>query len=209
MKWERQSGPLTTKEIESSEILCVKAIQKNIQDIPQFKNDADKLNLRLDEIHRIYICKDQITGDYPIFIPSNTLISKKFVARARLKTLHEGVSHTIAEVRERFWISKLRHFTKRVTHKCYGCKRFRACPAAVVGDLPLDRTSGSRQFQLIGLDFAGPLIYIKKGKQEGKTYILVYSCNLTRAVYMDLMRDQSLEEFLTILHQLIARRGRP
>ena len=136
-------------------------------------------------------------------------MSKKFVARTRLKTLHEEVSHTIAEIRERFCISKLRHFTKRVTHKCYGCKRFRACPAAVVGDLPLDHTSGSRQFQMIGLDFTRPLIYIKKGKQEGKTYILVYSCNLIRAVYMDLMRDQSLEEFLTILHQFIARRGRP
>ena len=41
---------------------------------------------------------------------------------------------------------------------------------------------------MIGIDFDGPLIYIKKGKQERKVYIIMYSCNLTRAVYTDLMR---------------------
>ena len=62
---------------------------------------------------------------------------------------------------------------------------------------------------MIGFDFAGPLIYIKKGNQEGKAYILLYSCSLTRAVYMELMRDQSIEEFLTSLQRFIACRGRP
>ena len=99
---------------------------------------------------------------------------KKLVAHAHLRTLYRGVGHTMAKIRERSWIPKLRQLTKRVIHKCYGCKRFRT-PA--VADLPLDRTRGSRQFQVIGIDFAGPLIYIKKGKQEEKAYNLVYSCN--------------------------------
>ena len=117
-------------------------------------------------------------------------MSEKLVAHAHSKTLHGGVNYTMAEVRERFWIPKLRQLTKRVIDKCYECKRFRAvsCPAPAVGDPPLERKSGSRQFQVIGIDFAGPLIYKKKGQQEAKAYILVYSCSLTRAVYMDLMR---------------------
>ena len=78
LKLERQSGLLTIKEIESSEILWVKTIQTKIQYTQQFKDDAEKLNL--DKIHRIYICKGCITGDYPIYIPSNTLITKKLVA---------------------------------------------------------------------------------------------------------------------------------
>ena len=84
-----------------------------------------------------------------------------------------------------------------------------ACPAPAVGDLPLDHASGSRQFQVIGIDFAGPLIYIKKVELEGKVYILVYSCSLSQAVYMDLMRDQNLEEFLTTLQRFTARSERP
>ena len=101
------------------------------------------------------------------------------------------MGYTMAEVRKRFLIPNLRQFPKRISHKRYVCKRFQAvvCPASAVGDLPLDRTSDSRQFQVIHIDFE-TLIYIKKGKQEGKAYILMYSCSLTRAVYVDLMRDQ-------------------
>ena len=101
---------------------------------------------------------------YPIYILSNALISKKLVANSHLKTLHWGVGYAVVEVRERFWIPKLRQLTKRVIHKCYGCKRFPAvaCTAPAVGNLPLDHTSSSRQFHMIGINFAGPLIYIKK-----------------------------------------------
>ena len=101
---------------------------------------------------------------YPIYILSNALISKKLVANSHLKTLHWGVGYAVVEVRERFWIPKLRQLTKRVIHKCYGCKRFPAvaCTAPAVGNLPLDHTSSSRQFHVIGINFAGPLIYIKK-----------------------------------------------
>ena len=133
-------------------------------------------------------------------------MSKKLVAHDYLKILHGGVDYSIAEVKERFWLPKLRQLTKSIIHECYGCKRFRgvACPVPAV-----EGNCGARQFQLIGIDFAGPLIYIKKGKQEGKVYIIMYSCSLTRAASMDLMRDQSLEEFLTCLQRFIARRGRP
>ena len=125
--------------------------------------------------------------------------------------LQEGVGYTMAEFRERFWISKFFQLTKCVFHKCYGSKGFWAvaCPASAVGDLPLDCTSGSRQFQVIGTNFAGLLIYTKKRKQEEKPYILLHSCSLTRAAYMDFTRDQSLEEFLKRLQWFMSCRGRP
>ena len=85
LKLERQSGPLRTKEIESSEILWVKTGQTKIQDtLLEFKDDAEKLNFQLDKTRRIYICKGRITGDYPISIPSNTSMSEKLVAYAHL-----------------------------------------------------------------------------------------------------------------------------
>ena len=52
----------------------------------------------------------------------------------------------------------------------------------------LELISGLRQFQLIRYDFAGPLIYTKKRKSLQP----FASDSLTRAVYTDLMRDQSL-----------------
>ena len=124
LKLKRKSGPLMTRELEISEILWVKAMQTKIQDTPQFKYDAEKLNLQLDENHRIYICKRCITGHYPIYIPSNTLISEKLAAHAYLKSLHGVEGYTVAEVRERVWIPKLRQLTKDVIYKSYGYKRF-------------------------------------------------------------------------------------
>ena len=39
-----QSGLLTTKKVENSKVLWVKVIQTKIQDTPQFKDEAEKLN---------------------------------------------------------------------------------------------------------------------------------------------------------------------
>ena len=196
VKIGKTAKPLTTKEIESFENVWVKTIQTKIQETLEFKDGAEKLNLQLDKTRRIYICKGRITGDYLIYIPSNTLMSEKLVAHGQLKTLHGRVSNTMGRGQRKI-LAKLCQLTKRVIHKYYGCKRFRAvaCPAQAVGDLHHGRTSGSRQFQVVSIDFAGQLIYIKRGKPEGKAHILVYSCSLTREVYMDLMKDQSLEDF--------------
>lgn len=73
-----------------------------IRDTPQFKDDAEELYLELDERHIIYICKFRITGNYPTYIPSNTLMREKLVAHGHLKTLNRGMGYIMAEVRERF-----------------------------------------------------------------------------------------------------------
>ena len=68
---------------------------------------------------------------------------------------------------------------------------------------------GQTPFQVIGVDFAGPLRYRKKPKTEGKAYIPLYACSLTRAVYVDLVPNLETAEFIRSLKCFIARRGRP
>ena len=46
-------------------------------------------------------------------------------------------------------------------------------------------------------------------KKEGKAYILLFACSLTRAIHLELLSDQSTEEFIKSLKRFIARRGRP
>ena len=48
------------------------------------------------------------------------------------------------------------------------------------------------------MDFAGPLRYRKKPKTEGKAYILLYDCSLTRAVYVDLVPNLETTEFIFV-----------
>ena len=73
----------------------------------------------------------------------------------------------------------------------------------------LKETKGSRPFQAVGVDFAGPLKYKKNKKTEGKAYVVLYACSLTRAVYIELFSSLNTQEFLQSLERFIARRGRP
>ena len=93
----------------------------------------------------------------------------------------------------KYWIPGLRKLAKKVIYRCNGCKRFRAiaCLKPKTGNLPADRTQGNRAFHVIGVDFAGPFLYQMSQKTVGKANILLYICSLSRAVYLDVLPNQS------------------
>ena len=138
-------------------------------------------------------------------------MSEKIIADAHLQTLHGGVGLTMSMVRESYWIPKLHQLTKKVIRKCYGCKRFQAAAFAnpPTGNLPRERTEGSIPFQVIGVDFAGPIYYRQTAKSEGNSYIMLYTCSLTRALYLEVLPDMTCEEFLGSFKRMIANRGHP
>ena len=117
----------------------------------------------------------------------------------------------MAKVRERHWVPRLRRLVKRIVKKCPGCKRFQAAALAVPppGLVPRDRAEGSTPFQVVGVDYAGPIKFKATERREGKAYLILYACSLTRALYLDLARSLQTGEFLLSLKGLIARRGRP
>ncbi len=112
------------------------------------------------------------------------------------------------------WIPRLRRLTKRVIRKCRGCKRFqvKAYADPPTANLSHETTTGSTPFKVIGLVYACPIRHLNKTKKEKKASVALYACSLsrpiTRAVYLDLLPDQSTEEFLLSLKQFIARKGR-
>ena len=119
---------------------------------------------------------------------------------------NSSMAYTMAEVREKFWIPKLRQLIKRVIFRCYGCKRFRAaaCPVPEVGDLPLDRISGSRQFQVIGIDFVGPFNLHKEREARRENLLSCVQFSLReRYTWTSCRKDQSLEEFLITANSLL------
>ena len=63
-------------------------------------------------------------------------------------------------------------------------------------------------FEVVGVDYAGPIYYCSK-KSEDKSYILIYTCSLTRGLHLELMPNLSCEEFLASFKRFVAVRGRP
>lgn len=59
------------------------------------------------------------------------------------------------------------------------------------------------------MDYVGPIKYRASKNREGKAYIVLYACSLTRAVYLQLTKTLETEEFIGTPKRLIARKGRP
>ena len=58
--------------------------------------------------------------------------------------------------------------------------------------LPTDRTAGSVPFEVLGVDFAGPIAYKLSPKMDGKAYILLFACSLTLSYYQIKQLKRSL-----------------
>lgn len=90
---------------------------------------------------------------------------------------------------------------------CTVCKRFRAQRAtAISSPLPLNRIKESNSFEVIGVDFAGPL-YTKDNSY--KTYKLLITCAVSRAIHLELVPYFKTETFLMAFRRFMARRGVP
>ena len=171
---------------------------------------SKKLNLQRNA-NGMLECRGHIQGEYLIFLPDSALYTIKVVQPAHVTTLHGGVGLTMAKVREVQSVPHLCKLTKRVLRNCWGCKRFQAvaAPRPPAGPLPRDRTKGDNPFSIIGVDFTRPVKYLQqKSKKEQKTYIVVYSCSLIRAVFLELLPSLETGEFIESLKPLMARRGR-
>ncbi|KAF2892544.1 hypothetical protein ILUMI_13629 [Ignelater luminosus] len=70
-----------------------------------------------------------------------------------------------------------------------------------------NRITKAKAFQVTGLDFAGPL-YVKENKRE-KGYVILFTCDVTRAIQFELDSNLRTETSLLALRRFMARRGVP
>ena len=188
---ERQAGLIVNNEIENRRLWWIRQAQHAAQINVNFQAGPLQLNLQLND-QDLLECRGRIMGEYPIYLPDDQPFTAKLVHLAHLTTLHVGVGLTMAKVRERYWVPRLRRLVKKIRKSCYGCKRWRikAYQAPPPGNLPDNRTKGSAPYQVVGIDFAGPIRYQLKARTESKAYLALYGCSLTRAVHLDLLKSE-------------------
>ena len=205
-----RKGPLTSEDLREETDWWIRRVQNLDSKKPQFTQTKNALNL-IPNSDGILECRGRIQGMYPVYLPADSTFTRKLVQRIHSETLHGGVSLTMAAVREKYWIPKLRRLVKSVRSTCWGCKRFTAPPLTTPppGPMPSDRTLGGAAFEVIGTDFAGPIFYKLNPRRQGKAYLVIFSCSLSRAVHLELVPSLKTSAFLPCLKRLIARRGRP
>ena len=165
----REYGPLKTNETEQKTIWWIQRVQQEANKRGEVEGVKVLLNLQLNDTG-VFQCRGRIAGQYPIFLPENSDFTRNVVEQAHLTTLHGGVASTMARVRERYWVPKLRRMVKKARSDCFGCVKFRsqAYQNPPPGNLPATRTEGSAPFQILGVDFAGPIATNQKRELKRK-----------------------------------------
>ena len=115
-----------------------------------------------------------------------------------VRLIHEGdLKHVggarmlLNKARETYWIEHGLVVAKQVLTKCAYCtaKVAKEIPY-VTAPLHATRYQPTRTFETIGVDMFGPMeVTIGRGKPRGKRFAIIFTCCLTRAINVELVRD--------------------
>ena len=203
---------LHIEEIQKAEELWIKNTQMLLQgrkSYPQVKTQ-----LAVIEIYGVLHCQGRLQNialpdesKFPIMSPHDSRFTRLLIAECHKHTRHGGVNTTLAEVRSKFWVLKGRQAVKLQLRQCMICSKRNAkpCLPPQSRQLPIERVAQGNPFSTTGVDFAGPIHL----KNEEKAYVALFTCDITRAVYLELTEDMTAHEFMGMFRRFISRRGTP
>ena len=120
------------------------------------------------------------------------------------------VTYTLNKIRKEIHSPKLRRQIREIIFKCILCRSLIGRPFKYPEHPPLDfyRTKCSRPFYMCGVDFIGPF-QVHGSSEIEKAYIIIFSCLVSRALYLVLVSDRRTETFLRAVRELSARHCEP
>ena len=147
-----------------------------------------------------------------ILLPREHHVSRLIALDMHNKGGHLGIASSISKVRSRYWIIGLKILMKTIINQCRKCKDRLKCPQMqVMSPLPIERIKPCPAFMNVGLDYFGP--FSTKGEVQkrvrGKAYGIIFTCFVSRAVYVDIANDYSTNGFLQVFRRFCSLRGWP
>ena len=213
----KRVGDLTANEINNSEKMWQKEMQKTLTKSERFEKTKKSLGLFQDE-DELWRCGGRISNAnlpydtiHPVIIPPDHPVTNLIIRKAHQSVFHNGVKETLAQLRAKHWIVRGRQIVKKVVGKCNICRRLEglAYGDPKISQLPKGRVEGGQAFNCIGIDFCGPLYLAAEGEGETKSYIALITCATTRMVHLELCSDLGVTSLLACLKRFFARRGTP
>ena len=210
IKLDVTTNRCTYREFIAAEKIIFRQMQR--QQPPSCKEIA-KLNI-VTSNDGIMRCKGRFgpNVNWPIYLPTGTIETKLIILDAHIRSMHAGMQQTLSLLRNDFWIIHGRAIVKRVIKReCMICRKLLAKPYALppMAELPIERTSLSRVFQHIGLDYLGPLYTKDASNTHIKVWINLYTCMTTRAIHLEVVESLSTQCFIYAFRRFVSRRGMP
>jgi hypothetical protein len=208
----RIKGKITVAELKLAEQALIRLVQR------EWPRDAEfhrlELQLRMFEDSegnmrskgRLDYAGMDFEMECPIVLPRTHHVTKLIIEEAQ----HCGQGDTIAKIREKYTMHRMRQLVRSILFNCHVCRRnegksYKSLPIA---PLPSFRAKMEEPFSTTGTDFAGPL-KIRDGKDMATVYILLFTCTATRAIHLELLADKKAPTFIKGTRRFVARRGAP
>ncbi|XP_055523209.1 uncharacterized protein LOC129717358 [Wyeomyia smithii] len=147
---------------------------------------------------------------YPVVLPRDHRITFLLVQSVHRRFLHANGETVCNELRQEFYIPKLRVFVKKVSRSCQYCKVKKSTPRPpLMGPLPRVRlTPFIRPITFAGVDYMGPL-EVRVGRCVAKRWNCLFTCLTVRAVHLELVHSLSSASCVMAFRRFVARRGAP
>ena len=217
---ESELGYLSSNELNVSRIIWIKTVQKQMKNHKNFKNWLLQYNV-FEDSDGILRCGGRIGNAplpydtrYPVLLSSDAYLSQLIIQEAHITVGHNGCRETLTHIRRMYWIPKCRNFIRKLLKDCRLCRRFEGRPSKYPKppDLPKERLQQSHAFDVIGIDYAGP-VYVKdvycSSDKMFKAWIGLITCANSRAVYLNLVANCEDVECINLLRRFISRYGAP
>lgn len=146
----------------------------------------------------------------PVLLNGRHQFTRLLIAREHQRAGHANVERIVNDVRQRYWVTRLRPTVKSIAAACQMCRLRKTKPRSPpIGDLPAERLQPHhRPFSFCGLDYFGP-ITVTIGRRREKRWCALFTCLTTRAVHLELVASLSTDSAIMALRRMAARRGWP
>lgn len=145
----------------------------------------------------------------PIVLPKESRITKLLLLQYHSNLFfHQNHETVVNEIRQKFYVPRLREVLKRTRKSCQMCKIKKAHPVPPqMANLPNARLATRFvPFSLVGIDFFGPL-KVTVGRRTEKRWGVLFTCLTVRAIHIEVASSLDTNARILCIQNFIADRG--
>ena len=155
--------------------------------------------------------KENWNRDRFILMPNDSKLIRLYIQNLH-EVDHGGIESTLSKLQSKFWVIGARKIIKSVKLRCVTCKKLNLeTVQQSMGQMIPERLRPSPPFYSTSCDLFGPISIRDTVKRRtfGKAYGIIFTCIVTRAVYLDLSESYDTKGFLAAFRRFAMIRGYP
>ncbi|XP_074036589.1 uncharacterized protein [Leptinotarsa decemlineata] len=229
----RTTGILNSEELKQAENTLIRIVQKEFyhEEIKTLKNSSTtklqptvkstskiyKLSPYLDEYGilrvrgRIDVSnRIEVNAKRPIILPRESHLTTLIIRKYHITFQHKNHESVFNEMRQKYYIPKLRRTLNKIRKNCQTCIINSAVPAIPeMSPLPVCRLATFiSPFTHTGVDYFGPM-NVMIGRRTEKRWGALFTCLTTRAVHIEVAHKLDHDNCILCFKNFMNRRGTP